>query len=189
MTIYTYLFGTWEALYLFQYNFTDPELFLSPLSHLPIIGRKREMLFNTWELWDFSTIHNHHIEQLLTEQKKGTKEVLKSQLDLPRPRVTRILETLCFWPLLNMTALNIHIALHSVVSRAQFSLCYPCQPKGTTQRGRRALTLAFSGSTTELVLSILLHVLTVLQFHLDLPHFCHLNKLSCFLRDQAITVL
>lgn len=40
------------------------------------------MLFNTWELQDFSTVHNHQTEQLLTQQKKGTKEVLELPPDL-----------------------------------------------------------------------------------------------------------
>lgn len=45
-------------------------------------GRRREMLFNTWELQGFSTVNNHQLEQLLTQHKKETKEVIKSPLDL-----------------------------------------------------------------------------------------------------------
>lgn len=189
--IYTYLFGTWEALHLIQYNFTDPELFLSPLLHLSITGRKEEMLFNTWELWNFSTIHNHQLEQLLTQQKKRTKEVLKLPPDLRQDQSNQDFRNHTFVAAVEHGSFqNPHCSAFSgQQSTVQLPTAVPgpAQPKGTTLRGRRALTPIFSGSTTELVLSILLHVLTVLHLHLDLPHFCLLNKPSCFLRDQAIT--
>lgn len=93
MSIYIYLFCTWEAFDLFQCNLTDPESFLSPSPHVSITGRKEEVFFSTQELQALFSIHKCQINSSSRTKRKQLKKFQNDQQRSTSSTAINLLET------------------------------------------------------------------------------------------------